>query len=125
MGLPEKLQELLERRGISVAELTRQCAVRSESTVHRWLSGKSTPRLGELVELARVFDVQLSVLTGDPSDIVAFATDGLNDDERLVLEFYRALRDDPSEGMNAHEAMRRLRRRPPVVGGATEKKRTP
>jgi transcriptional regulator with XRE-family HTH domain len=116
MGLPEKLEELMGRHRVNASELARQGGTFSDTTVGRWLAGESEPRFSDMLKLAQIFDVPVSAFVGDEIGEARIPLEALTDGERLVLEFYRYLNDDPNEGMCPHEGIRRLSLRPPPVG---------
>lgn len=112
-----KLRLLMDRTRRSQEDIGRALGV-SQSKVSRWVKGPTRPDLSEGLALSRLFGVDPAYLADDGMDTPPESRD-LSEDERLVIELYRALREDPGEKMDAREALRRLRLRPemPRLGG--------
>lgn len=110
MRLDEKLKKLCDENGWdSQTDLVRIAKI-PKSTVHRWMNGTTLrPKVEHVLKLARAIRVPVEYLLDDAMHELP-AKDELTSDEVQVLELYRALKEDPAEGLNAREAMRRLRR---------------
>ena len=78
---------LMERRGISQADITRELGV-SSSTTHGWCTGRLYPRANKMQQLAELFHVTMSGLTDENG------LDNLDDYDRL-----EALHQNPKLGM--------------------------
>lgn len=60
----ERIRELMDRDGISQKELANLSGV-SEASLSRYLSGSLEPRIDILRNIAKVFNVSISYLTGE------------------------------------------------------------
>lgn len=93
MRLAEKLSMLADQHRVGQRELAEVAGV-SIGTMNRVLNGQAKPlRLDEAARLADFFGVSVSYLADDALDEPPAAE--LADDERTVLEVYRALKLDP------------------------------
>jgi transcriptional regulator with XRE-family HTH domain len=103
MDLASKLKRLCEAKGFTnVADLARKVKV-PKSSLHRWFHGEAWPRLAEGLRLARVLEVPLDYLADDEmEEVPAPARDGLDGDERFLVQMIRDLR------LTRAEAVRRL-----------------
>lgn len=64
MTLGKKLQILRKQRGFSQEDLASKVIV-SRQAVSKWESDETTPDIGNLVQLAKIFDVSLDFLLND------------------------------------------------------------
>lgn len=97
MRLDETLKRLVEARGPSNREVSRQVSLRlqaatgregvSATTVGTWLTPEGDPRLSELRALADYFEMSVAKLIGE-----APSADALAPDEAAALDFYRDIR---------------------------------
>ncbi|MEJ7218778.1 helix-turn-helix transcriptional regulator [Staphylococcus gallinarum] len=62
MDLYEKIKNLCDREGITIAQLERETGI-SNGTVKRWL--KSSPSVDNLKKVAHYFDVSIELLADD------------------------------------------------------------
>lgn len=91
MTFDRKVLAACEDREWTASDLARRVGV-SKNTTGRWLSGQTRPYEESLVRLARVLDLSLDYLADDALDEPP--APALSEDERTVLEVYRALRLD-------------------------------
>ena len=63
-----RIKELLERRGMSSAELSRRIGV-TKATVSNLITGKTTPSVDTLNRIAEVLEVPFWQLFTNPDDI--------------------------------------------------------
>ena len=94
MELHERIRWLLERNGLSQADLARATGV-AETTISRYLSGKRRPKAPFLGKLAKLFGVSMYWLAfgeqdvvegyGAVRNIVARNALSLTDEQRLEL----------------------------------------
>lgn len=101
----EKLQLLFERAGWSDREVSRRVGGVSPTTVGRWKTGQTEPRLSEAARLARVLGVPLSWLADDTQDEPPRPADLPGREVIVIEELVRRL--------GYEEAMRRLLYEPP------------
>ena len=104
MGFPERLAELLSRRGIKPYRLSKEIGV-SEGLISNWRSGKRRPAMNNIIKLAEYFEVSADYLLDinlppvDPlRDQVKQSLLTLSDDAVLkVLEYIRILQTQENQ----------------------------
>lgn len=64
MRFKERLNQLLEERGISQKELAQRINV-DETAMSRYVNGTRTPRIDILTNIAKEFDVSIEYLIGE------------------------------------------------------------
>lgn len=111
MDFAAKLKELCGRRGLSGRKLADHFGDISSTKANDWLNGRYVPNLHELVRLADLLDVSVEYLARD--EVTVTRSDGLTEDERAILDLYRALQVGKLEGL------RRLAGKPPTTAVAT------
>lgn len=62
------LLKLMERRGMSQSQLAENMG-KSVSTIHEWYAGRRYPRVDCMQQLADVFGVRMSELTGENQEL--------------------------------------------------------
>ena len=62
------LLKLMERRGMSQSQLAEKMG-KSVSTIHEWYAGRRYPRVDCMQQLADVFGVRMSELTGESQEL--------------------------------------------------------
>lgn len=67
MGFGDSIKKIREEKGFSQEELARKLNV-AQSTIGMWESGKRTPKLDELNRLARILNITVSRLIGQPKE---------------------------------------------------------
>jgi CheY-like chemotaxis protein/DNA-binding XRE family transcriptional regulator len=67
MGFGDSIKKIREEKGFSQEELARKLDV-AQSTIGMWESGKRTPKLDELNRLARVLNITVNRLIGQPKE---------------------------------------------------------
>lgn len=101
MKLADKLNRLLRESTTGVTEVARRANV-SKSSLYRWLNGASYPPVDEALRLARVLGVPLDYLADDELDeCPAPATAEITEDERAILEVFRAMGLSRTEAVQA------------------------
>lgn len=104
MTFAEKLKILVGMKGLSGRKLAVILGDISSTKANEWLKGKYVPDLPELVRLADYFGVSLDYLARD--EVTEPRGDGLSEDERAILNLYRALQ------ITQIDALRRLMGQP-------------
>lgn len=67
MNFGDSIKNIREEKGFSQEKLARKLKV-AQSTVGMWESGKRTPKLGELNRLARILNITVNRLIGQPKE---------------------------------------------------------
>lgn len=67
MNYSNRIEEALNKKGMSAAELSRQTEI-SKSSISKWISQKCQPRNAALEKIAKVLDVDADWLRGRPQD---------------------------------------------------------
>lgn len=85
-----RLQELLDRLGISQSEFCNICGL-NKSALSNYLNGTRVPRQDKLALIADAFKISPSWLMGYdvPIDVQNFDSDDLTQDERHIIKAYR------------------------------------
>lgn len=85
-----RIQELLDRLGISQSEFCNICGL-NKSALSNYLNGDRVPRQDKLVMIADAFNISPSWLMGYdvPIDVQNFDSDDLTQDERHIIKAYR------------------------------------
>ena len=65
--LSERIRKARKSKGLNQAELAEQLGM-SEMTVRRWETGKSSPRMEEIHNVAEVLNIPISELLDDTAD---------------------------------------------------------
>lgn len=65
---PEKLSQLMARNGLNQAELSKLLSV-DQTSISNWLRAKKTPRVRIFSSLAKIFNVDLGLLTDDSREL--------------------------------------------------------
>lgn len=89
----QRLNEIIEQKHISKAEMARICGVSSQS-VNNWFV-RGTIGKSSAIKLADALGVSLSWVLGQDVDPV----DGLKSDEQRLLELYRQLPSEEQQNM--------------------------
>lgn len=103
LDLPAMLRAARDRGGFTNRDLAEKIG-RDESTVSLWMSGKRTPRMKNLQDLARVMGVEMAELWSGPEAIPATAA------QAAVLEEMSHLDETQQEAI---AALVRSMRKPP------------
>lgn len=90
MDFSTKLRQLMGAQRLSQEQLAKLLGV-SQNLVSLWTRGKSLPDVCQVQQVARALGASVSYLADDALDAPP-ESDALPDDERAVLEQYRALR---------------------------------
>lgn len=106
-----KVVTKLESMGRTQAQVSRAIGV-DASQFTRWLKGKGSPTVCQLLALARFLGVSMEFLADDLLDDSPAGSGGLNADEEFVLKIFRSLR------LSGEEAARRLSGLAPEMGGS-------
>lgn len=101
MKMIEKIDQLLTARNMSQATLEQLVGL-SQNRITKWKAGQGEPTARQAYRIAEVFGVSVGWLISDEDHDKPVVADGLNEDERAVLDVYRALK------LDRHEAIRRL-----------------
>lgn len=88
-----RLNEIIEQKGISKADMARICGVSSQS-VNNWFV-RGTIGKSSAIKLADALGVSLAWLLGQDVD----QKDGLKPDEQRLLELYRQLPEEEQQNM--------------------------
>ena len=92
-GLPERIRQLREQKGMTQSELARLMHL-SRASVSSWEMGLSLPSLQSIAELSRLFDVSADFLLGVDSGATV-CVDGLSDREvKAVMEMIYCFREN-------------------------------
>ena len=67
MDFGETLKRIREEKNLSQQELAKKLEV-AQSTIAMWEASQRTPKLGELNRLARVLNITVNRLLGQPKD---------------------------------------------------------
>ena len=67
MNFSDSIKNIREEKGFSQEKLARKLNV-AQSTIGMWESGKRTPKLGELNRLARILNITVNRLIGQPKE---------------------------------------------------------
>ena len=94
-SIGENIKRLREQRGMSQAELARRIN-KTRAAVSQYESDETKPRMGVVEEMARVFRVPKSAII--ESNVHYTMVNLMSDDERELVELYRAL---PPRGQQA------------------------
>jgi transcriptional regulator with XRE-family HTH domain len=89
MGMWQKVEKLLKAKGLNWAKLCRIVG-EHEPRMSKWRHGQGEPDRNQLLRIARALDADVEYLADDAMDEPRVPH--LADDERAVLEVYRALR---------------------------------
>lgn len=90
-SIAENIKELRESRGWSKAELARMIG-KSRAAVSQYESGDTTPRMGVIEDLARVFNVsKTDIIESNANYVFMKLDDSLSTDERELINLYRKL----------------------------------
>lgn len=91
MGISERIKYLRDLHDLTQSELGKIAGV-SDKAVSTWENGSAEPRMGAVQKLSDHFGVSKSWLIGEsPLDDTEPSLVALGDDERRLLEMYRAL----------------------------------
>lgn len=88
-----RLNQIIEQKGISKADMARICGVSSQS-VNNWFV-RGTIGKSSAIKLADALGVSLAWLLGQDVD----PADGLKPDEQRLLELYRQLPEEEQQNM--------------------------
>jgi transcriptional regulator with XRE-family HTH domain len=111
MRFKDKLTRLLDRSNLSDREAAKRLGLLSPTTIGRWKSGETEPRLSDLALLARVFGQTIAYLADDSLEDPPGPL--LSQDEEQLLITARALNGGPLE------AVRRIVNFPQYVPAAS------
>ena len=90
-SIAENIKKLRESRGWSKAELARMIG-KSRAAVSQYESGDTTPRMGVIEDLARVFNVsKTDIIENSANYAFMKLDDSLSNDERELISLYRNL----------------------------------
>lgn len=90
----EILSKLMLDKGIkSHYEIFKATGV-SQSSLSDWKKGKGTPGMANIVKLAEFFNVSTDYMMGIDKEKPNGITDGLNEQDQIVLNNFRQLSDD-------------------------------
>ena len=67
MNFGENLKKIRDERNLSQQELAKKLKV-AQSTIAMWEASQRTPKLGELNRLARILNITINRLLGQPKD---------------------------------------------------------
>lgn len=116
MKMIEKIERLLAARDMTQASLEQLVGL-SVNRISKWKSGIGEPTARQALRIAEVFGVSVGWLISEDDHGNPVVADGLNEDERAVLDVFRALK------LERHEAIRRLALTP-VTSSDEERQQT-
>lgn len=105
MTSAEKISWLCRERGLTQKRVGELAAL-PENRISKWLDGQGEPTARQALRLARVLSVPLEWLADDAQEVPPPASDGLDDDDRMVLRQWKHYRN--RIGLTAEEAIDRL-----------------
>jgi transcriptional regulator with XRE-family HTH domain len=97
MDAMAKIEKLLRAKGWK-QNAFEKAAVLAENRLSKWKDGQGEPTLRQASRMARLLGVPLEYLADDELEDPP-AGPGLTDDERAILDLYRALGLDRAEGL--------------------------
>ena len=93
----DRISTLMEARGITPAELSRQLGI-TQSNITAWKMGRAQPGRVILGRLAEHFNVSVDYISGITDDpVYGKNLDTLNDDELLIKYFYSKTGREPTQ----------------------------
>lgn len=100
-SIAENIKDLRESRGWSKAELARMIG-KSRAAVSQYESGNTTPRMGVIEDLARVFNVsKTDIIESNANYAFMKLDDSLSSDECELVRLYRNLNEREKHAMLA------------------------
>ncbi len=97
--IARRIRELRESRKWNQEDLGKKFTPeKKKATVSSWENGRTTPDADTLIELCRIFEVDISDFYPGDSGKLKYSVVSLSDDEERLVRWYRA---SSSEGKSA------------------------
>ena len=90
--MAQNIQRYMERKGVTRQQLCDDLDIKY-TTLRDWLKGITYPRIGKVEAMANYFGCEKSDLIEDKENKPT-ESDGLTDNQRLLLEFAKSVPDD-------------------------------
>lgn len=84
-----RLLELRAERGLSQRQMAKNLNI-SQGTYNNWENSNTEPSIGQLIELAKFFEVSVDYLIGNTDDFGVVSYENLTDDYKNLLTLFSA-----------------------------------